>query len=298
MASAFIVSRPTKTGRNRFAVRYWLGGRTWPVQHGGSFQTQKEAKKRRDVIAGEIAAGRNPADLLATIATVPEAAVTVSEWRDRFLASRLDLDENTIRNYRVALKKACERFGDTDPAKITWQDLAEWIGALAETHKPGTIRLYKTHFSVLLDYIGLDPNPAKGSRVKVPKRVAEEPNPPTAEHFLAILDAIPQMPRRVLFLVMEQGALRLGEAVGALGRRRPGWPAVAPTEVGDEARPGPLGLPAQVAHGGPRGSLPAGRPNPGAAGFPGHHRSVRLPDHAPRLQGRWHSALPPARSTP
>jgi integrase len=209
MASCFIVKRGRK-----HVVRYRLGGRAWPIQHGGSFQTQKEAKKRRDLIAGEIAGGRNPADLLASIAAVAEPAVTVSQWRDRFLASRLDLDENTIRNYRVALKKACERFGDSDPSMITWQDVAKWIGALAETHRPGTIRLYKTHFSVLLDFIGLDPNPAKDSRVKVPKRVLEEPNPPTAEHFLAILDSIVQRPRRILFLVMEQGALRLGEAVG------------------------------------------------------------------------------------
>jgi len=130
------------------------------------------------------------------------------------IASRLDLDKNTVRNYRTALAKACETFGDTDPATVGWQDVAEWIAALAKTRKPGTIRLYKTHFSVLLDYIGLDPTPAKDSRVKVPKRVSEEPNPPSAEQFLAILDAIAQRPRRILFLVMEQGALRLGEAVG------------------------------------------------------------------------------------
>jgi len=70
------------------------------------------------------------------------------------IASRLDLDKNTVRNYRTALAKACETFGDTDPATVGWQDVAEWIAALAKTHKPGTIRLYKTHFSVLLDYIG------------------------------------------------------------------------------------------------------------------------------------------------
>ena len=213
MASAFIVSRTTSSGR-KHVVRYRLGGRAYPIEHGGSFPTLKEAKTRRDLIAGELAAGRNPADLLQSIAAAPTVAVTVSEWRDRFLVSRLDLDMNTVKGYRSSLKKACERFGDTDPATLTWQEIAEWIGELAQTHKPGTIRLYKTHLGVLLDYIGLDPNPAKDERVKVPKRVGEEVNPPSAEHFLAILDAIVQRPRRILFLVLEQGALRLGEAVG------------------------------------------------------------------------------------
>jgi hypothetical protein len=67
------------------------------------------------------------------------------------------------------------------------------------------------------DYIGLDPNPAKDDRVKAPKLVTEEVNPPTAEHFLAIVDAIKQRQRRILFMVVEQGALRLGEAVGCAG---------------------------------------------------------------------------------
>jgi len=46
----------------------------------------------------------------------------------------------------------------------------------------------------------------------LPKRVREEPTPPTADQFLAILEAIPAK-RRLLFIVIEQGALRLGEAV-------------------------------------------------------------------------------------
>ena len=41
----------------------------------------------------------------------------------------------------------------------------------------------------------------------------EEPTPPPAEHVLAILDAIEDPLRRLLFIVIEQGALRLGEAV-------------------------------------------------------------------------------------
>jgi hypothetical protein len=51
MASASITVRATKTGR-RFVVRYRLGGRAYPIEHGGSFRTMKEARARRDLIAG------------------------------------------------------------------------------------------------------------------------------------------------------------------------------------------------------------------------------------------------------
>jgi hypothetical protein len=52
MPSASITVRTTKTGR-RFVVRYRLGGRTYPVEHGRSFRTLKEARARRDLITGD-----------------------------------------------------------------------------------------------------------------------------------------------------------------------------------------------------------------------------------------------------
>ena len=50
------------------------------------------------------------------------------------------------------------------------------------------------------------------TRVKLPKRVREEPKPPPVEHVLAILEALSAR-WRLLFVVVEQGALRIGEAV-------------------------------------------------------------------------------------
>ena len=49
--------------------------------------------------------------------------------------------------------------------------------------------------------------------MKLPKQVREEPNPPSAEHTEAILAAIGAK-WRLLFVTIEQGALRLGEGVG------------------------------------------------------------------------------------
>ena len=161
---------------------------------------------------GELAAGRNPSLLLESLTDTTVAAVSVSTWSERFVASRIDVDPNTVKNYRTALKKIGTTFGDRSSDTITADDVAGWVSTLAETLKPGTVQLYLLVFRLLMDYVGVDPNPCRDTRVKLPKQVREEPTPPSAEHMLAILEAIPAK-RRLLFIVLEQGALRLGEAV-------------------------------------------------------------------------------------
>jgi integrase len=212
MPSLTITTRQTTSGP-RYVVRYRLGGRAYPIQHAGSFKTLKEAKARRDLVGGELAAGRNPADALCALAERPRPAMSLAQWRDRFITSRIDIDANTIRNYKTALKKVGETFGDRNPATITVDEVAEWVATLAETMKPGTVQLYLIAFRLLLDYCDVEPNPARDPRVKLPKQVREEPKPPPAEHVLAILEAIHDPLRRLLFVTLEQGALRLGEAV-------------------------------------------------------------------------------------
>src|SRR5437762_1774008 len=135
MASATITTRRTHTGR-RYVVRYRLGGRAYPVVHGGSFLTMKEARVRRDLIAGELAAGRNPADLLHAISAEAPRAESLATLRDRFIRSRHDVDENTIANYRSSLNAFCERFDGRAADAVTAGDVAEWVGELTAKHKP------------------------------------------------------------------------------------------------------------------------------------------------------------------
>jgi len=132
---------------------------------------------------------------------------------ERFLASRIDIDQTTKKNYASAIKKINETFGDRDPVKITASEIAEWIATLAESRKPGTLQQYLIAVRLLLDHASVDPNPARDPRVRLPKRVREEPQPPSAEHFEAILEALGTK-WRLLFVTIEQGALRLGEGVG------------------------------------------------------------------------------------
>ena len=108
----------------------------------------------------------------------------------------------------------------------------------------------------LLDHVGIEPNVARDPRVKLPKQVTEEPNPPSDEHFEAIVEALCAK-WRLFFLTIEQGALRLGEAVALT------WADVDAAGLrlrlprSATKRTVPLGVPARVAHGGDRGHLPA-----------------------------------------
>ena len=130
--------------------------------------------------------------------------------------------------------------------------------------------------------------------MKLPKQVREEPNPPSAEHTEAILEALGEK-WRLLFVTIEQGALRLGEAVSlrwadvdAAGLR-----LRLPKSATKRDRARWVYLPA-VAHGGDRGDVPARGSRSRAQGVPGDHRGVRVPGDVEGVPEREGAALPPA----
>ncbi len=167
----------------------------------------------RDLIAGELASRRNPADLLRAMLVAPAPSRTVERWAERFLGSRIDIDTNTTRNYRTALKKAGETFGNRNPATITVDEVAAWVSELAGKARarngaaiprrvPAPPRLRR-------------PRAEPGAR---PPGEAAEAGTRGAEP--AHGGAVPSDSGRdgerwrLLFITVEQGALRLGEAVG------------------------------------------------------------------------------------
>ena len=102
MSSLTITTRQAKSGA-RYVVRYRLGGRAWPIVHAGSFQTMKEARARRDFVAGEIAAGRDPVESLRALRERPPER-TLEEWGEAMVSSRLDVSDNRIAFLRLALR--------------------------------------------------------------------------------------------------------------------------------------------------------------------------------------------------
>ncbi len=127
MASASITRRATKAGEARYAVRYRLGGRAYPVSHGGSFATMKEARARRDPSrASSPRDGTRP-----TPARHDRAAEggMFAEWAEAYRASRPDIGDETRKNTSSHLKRLLPAFGERDPNTITSNEVQEWIGA-------------------------------------------------------------------------------------------------------------------------------------------------------------------------
>src|SRR3954451_518915 len=118
MATLTIRTKFTAKGEKQYIVRYRLGGYAYPLVHGGTFKTMKEAKIRRDLVAGELAAGRNPQDVSRAMAQEAKPAITLARWAPRFLESRIDIDPNTAKNYRGILDKIAKRFAGREPSTL------------------------------------------------------------------------------------------------------------------------------------------------------------------------------------
>jgi integrase len=210
MASVSIRRRATKSGP-RFQVRYRLGGRSYPLQHGGSFATMKEARLRRDLIGGELAAGRNPADLLRAM-VAPRPVRTFADLYDEFTGSRVDVAEATKINYGTHRIRLVDLLGDRDPQTIGWQDVQGAVSSLAEDLSPLSVRNYLGTLRLVLDFADLDPNPARDRRVKLPRPEENVPNPPTSAEVATIIENAPRR-WRLAIRVLEQTGMRVGEFV-------------------------------------------------------------------------------------
>src|SRR3990170_1409988 len=99
MASASIYREQRPNGTTRFRVVYRLGGRESTRRHGGSFRTLREAKQRRDWIAGELANLRVPDLRLVAPETAPTIRTVATRWKE----SRRDVAEGTRATYTVNL---------------------------------------------------------------------------------------------------------------------------------------------------------------------------------------------------
>ena len=144
-------------------------------------------------------------------------------------------------------KRLAPVFGQLAPDEITFQEVQAWIsnnavGANALT--PRVLRNYTGTLKQVLDFAGLDPNPARDRRIRYPIAEQEIPTPPTDKHVLAMLEHMP-WERRLLYAFLEQDGGRIGEHIaftwgdvdidgsrilarpeavkGRRGRRKPRW---------------------------------------------------------------------------
>lgn len=204
MASSWVSKQTLKAGVS-YRVRYRLGGREAERLSGGSFPTMREAKERRDWIAGELANMRVP-DLQLVGSTNVETLKTVAEqWR----TSRISVSDGTRATHVVNLARIVPVLGENFPSAITKADVA---GLVSKLHEDGlareSIRKTIATLAMVLDHAEIVPNPAR--RVELPERTHEDVNPPTAVHVEAVLAALPAV-YRLPTLVLDATGLRVGE---------------------------------------------------------------------------------------
>ncbi len=171
---------------------------------------EREARVRRDLIAGELAAGRNPADVLRTIVEQPRVR-TFEEWGDAMVASRLDVSEGRIKFLTGALRTRINpTFGRKVPGEITASFVQEWVASISSELAPRSVLNYWQVLAQVLDFAKTTPNPARHKMVKLPYADVEGTTPPSTEHFLAILDHLARR-LRLPAVLLEQTAARVAE---------------------------------------------------------------------------------------
>ena len=205
--SVYVERRKTNRGSS-YRVRYRLGGRESLLLYGGSFRIKGDADARARWISGEIAAMRVP-DLPA-LAEEPPPVVTLRVAALRWRESRIDVAPATRETLRKSIAHTVTAFGDRDPVTLTSQEIATWVGELAERLAPGTVEKALGALRQLLDHVGVEPNPARDRRVRLPRRRREEIEPPTAVEVEAILSVVARRYRLPL-VVLEATAMRVGE---------------------------------------------------------------------------------------
>lgn len=219
MSPAWIRPRVVKvTGRNprgrSYQVLYRRGGRGYRIEAAGTFKTQTEARTRRDLIAGWLAAGFDPKLELAKL-TVTVERKTPIRWRDEWLTSRHDLAEKSERLYRNGTDAILKILDTDDLLSVTGADCLRAAGELAtmkskrgRPYAAATIQNYWQGFEQLLDYVGAEPNPARDKRIRLPKLKRTPPTVPTSTHTETMLRRIAA--KYVLPTVLiEQTAMRV-----------------------------------------------------------------------------------------
>jgi integrase len=181
------------------------------MRHGGTFETLREAKVRRDWIAGELAAMRVP-DL--ELLEQRDVTVLLRDLAKRWRESRIGVAAGTAKTYDVNLGRIVPVLGDRDVDAIVPADVAELVTALVDEELAReSIRKTLSTLALVLDFAGRtgERNPARDRVVvQLPYEEREELAPPSAEHVEAVWRLLPTRYRLPL-LVLDATGMRVGE---------------------------------------------------------------------------------------
>jgi site-specific recombinase XerD len=102
------------------------------------------------------------------------------------LCSTAHVAPETLRGYEKHLLRIEATFGERDPATITASDVQEWVGANADL-RPSSLTRYIATLRQVLDFAGVEPNPARDGKVRLPRIETAVVEPPSAEDVTAIV---------------------------------------------------------------------------------------------------------------
>jgi integrase len=198
-------------------VLYRRGGREWPIQTVGTYRSERDARTRRDLVAGWLAQGLNPKAELERMLAAPVVRRSFDATGRAMLATRHDIAASTVYTYGKALDKIMELrpdLAERSPDEWRVSDVQEAIGAMAaDGMKPISIDRYLVVAKMVFDFADVYPNPARDRRVRVPAHVKAEVQPPSKQEFLALLRHVSPAAHRLHLIVLEQTAMRVGELV-------------------------------------------------------------------------------------
>lgn len=236
MASAW-VERVRGNSGPRYRVKYRLGGRETTPNGAGTFRTMREARIRRDWVAGELASMRIPnLELLAE----PVAAPTFREVSKRWLETRIDVADHTRLQHRSDVARALPLIGDRPLDTLTVSDVNDLVAALvAKGLKRETIRKTTNAIAMTLKYAGRPWTESEKEQIRLPRGDTAQIVPPDADHLEAVLAILPTRYRLPL-LVLDATGMRLGEleklAWGEVDEGRGRWLVTAANSKTSAAR--------------------------------------------------------------
>lgn len=205
MPSAWIERRATAAGHTRYVVKFRLGGRESSHRYAGSFATRREALTRRSWVAGELAAMRVPH--ISSLTVEPMRPSTIRDACERWRATRVDVAEGTRVLHRVALGRVLPTLGDQRIDELTVDDVNALVVELARTgRKRETIRKSVKYLAAVLEENGIEPNPARDKRVRLPHAEPVELEPPASNHVEAVVRLLPPAYRLPLLWLDWSGA--------------------------------------------------------------------------------------------
>jgi integrase len=133
----------------------------------------------------------------------------VAEACEQWRAARVDVAEGTRVLHRVALARVVSVLGDRRINRLSVDDVNELVRELSRTgRKRETIRKSVKYLAAVLEENGIEPNPARGRRVRLPHEEPIELEPPTADHVEAVVRLLPG-PYRLPLLWLDWSGARL-----------------------------------------------------------------------------------------